>query len=421
MPTYGRLPVTFERGEGVWLWDENNNRYLDALSGLAVCNLGHTHPAVHKAICKQSETLLHTSNLYGIANQERLAVKLTEKSGMDNVFFCNSGAEANEAAIKLARMYGHGLGIDKPAIIVMEKSFHGRTLATLSATGNSKVQQGFAPLVAGFIRVPYNDVSAIKQALEQHKNIVAVLVEPIQGEGGVNIPEKDYLNQIRSLCDQHHLLMMLDEIQTGIGRTGKFLAYQHNNIIPDVCTLAKALGNGVPIGACLAHGKAAQLFTAGDHGSTFGGNPLACSAALAVLETLENENLINLAEQKGNAICSGFIDRLQGNAHIVDIRRKGMMIGIELDNPCAELVKSALQQGLLINVANEKTIRLLPPLIINDQEIDQLVIILTTLIQEYTDPLYTKRTYESQTFYKPAGCNRRRISPSHQQSHRTKK
>lgn len=402
MPTYGRLPVTFERGEGVWLWDENNNRYLDALSGIAVCNLGHTHPAVHKAICKQSETLLHTSNLYGIANQERLAVKLTEKSGMDNVFFCNSGAEANEAAIKLARMYGHGLGIDKPAIIVMEKSFHGRTLATLSATGNSKVQQGFAPLVEGFIRVPYNDVSAIKQALEQHKNIVAVLVEPIQGEGGVNIPEKDYLNQIRSLCDQHHLLMMLDEIQTGIGRTGKFLAYQHNNIIPDVCTLAKALGNGVPIGACLARGKAAQLFTAGNHGSTFGGNPLACSAALAVLETLENENLINLAEQKGNAICSGFIEHLRGNEHIVDIRHKGMMIGIELDNPCAELVKSALQQGLLINVTNEKTIRLLPPLIINDQEIDQLVIILTTLIQEYTDHLYTKQTYESQTFYKPA-------------------
>ncbi|CAA9892116.1 Acetylornithine aminotransferase [Candidatus Methylobacter favarea] len=402
MPTYGRLPVTFERGEGVWLWDEKNNRYLDALSGIAVCNLGHAHPAIHAAICKQSRALLHTSNLYGIAKQERLAVKLAEQSGMDNVFFCNSGAEANEAAIKLARMYGHESGIDKPAIIVMEKSFHGRTLATLSATGNSKVQQGFAPLVEGFIRVPYNDVSEIKLELEQHKNIVAVLVEPIQGEGGVNIPGEDYLNQIRSLCDRHHVLMMLDEIQTGIGRTGEFLAYQHNNIIPDVCTLAKALGNGVPIGACLAHGKAAQLFTAGNHGSTFGGNPLACSAALAVLETLEHENLINSAEQKGNAICSGFTEHLRNNEHIVDIRHKGLMIGIELDKPCAELVKSALQQGLLINVTNEKTIRLLPPLIINDQEINQLVITLTTLIQDYTAHLHTTQTYESQTLYKPA-------------------
>ena len=385
MPTYGRLPVTFERGEGAWLWDENNNRYLDALSGIAVCSLGHAHPAVHQAICKQSEKLLHTSNLYGIAVQERLADKLTEKSGMDNVFFCNSGAEANEAAIKLARKYGHELGIEIPAIIVMEKSFHGRTLATLSATGNTKIQQGFAPLVEGFIRVPYNDISAIKQALELHDNIVAILVEPIQGEGGVNIPAADYLNQIRSLCDQHKLLMMLDEIQTGIGRTGKFLAFQHNAIIPDVCTLAKALGNGVPIGACLARGKAAHLLTAGNHGSTFGGNPLACSAALAVLETLDNENLIEQAVQKGDAICSKFIERLQGNNHVVDIRHKGMMIGIELDTPCTELVKSALQKGLLINVTSEKTIRLLPPLIFNDQQINQLVETLSTLIKERTE------------------------------------
>ncbi len=385
MPTYGRLPVTFERGEGAWLWDENNNRYLDAVSGIAVCSLGHAHPAVHQAICKQSEKLVHTSNLYGIAVQERLADRLTEKSGMDNVFFCNSGAEANEAAIKLARKYGHEQGIEIPAIIVMEKSFHGRTLATLSATGNTKIQQGFAPLVEGFIRVPYNDISAIKQALELHSNIVAILVEPIQGEGGVNIPAADYLNQIRSLCDQHKLLMMLDEIQTGIGRTGKFLAFQHNAIIPDVCTLAKALGNGVPIGACLARGKAAHLLTAGNHGSTFGGNPLACSAALAVLETLDNENLIEQAVQKGDAICSGFIERLHGNNHVVDIRHKGMMIGIELDTPCTDLVKSALQKGLLINVTSEKTIRLLPPLIINDQQINQLVETLSTLIKERTE------------------------------------
>ena len=385
MPTYSRLPVTFERGEGAWLLDENNNRYLDALSGIAVCSLGHAHPAVHKAICAQSEKLLHTSNVYKIAAQESLADKLTEKSGMDNVFFCNSGAEANEAAIKLARKYGHERGIENPAIIVMEKSFHGRTLATLSATGNSKIQQGFAPLVEGFVRVPYNDINAIKQALVQNKNIVAVLVEPIQGEGGVNIPAADYLNRIRSLCDQHDLLMMLDEIQTGIGRTGKFLAFQHNNIIPDVCTLAKALGNGVPIGACLARGKAAQLLTAGNHGSTFGGNPLACSAALAVLATLDEENLIEQAQQKGEAICAGFIEHLQGNKHVVDIRHKGLMIGIELDSPCAELVKSALQERLLINVTNETTIRLLPPLIIDEQQIKLLVETLSTLISDYTE------------------------------------
>ncbi|MCX7099280.1 MAG: aspartate aminotransferase family protein [Methylococcales bacterium] len=384
MPTYSRLPVTFDRGEGAWLFDENNNRYLDALSGIAVCNLGHAHPAVHQAICEQSKKLLHTSNLYTIAAQEQLADQLTAKSGMDNVFFCNSGAEANEAAIKLARKYGHEKGIANPAIIVMEKSFHGRTLATLSATGNSKVQLGFAPLVEGFVRVTYNDINAIKQAVEQNNAIVAVLVEPIQGEGGVNIPATDYLNQIRDLCDHYGLLMMLDEIQTGIGRTGKFLAYQHNNILPDVCTLAKALGNGVPIGACLARGFAAQLLTAGNHGSTFGGNPLACSAALAVLATLDAEQLTEQAEAKGLAITAGFSARLQGNAHIVDIRNKGLMIGIELDRPCAELVKLALQQHLLVNVTNETTIRLLPPLIIDGQQIQLLVDTLSTLINEFT-------------------------------------
>jgi acetylornithine aminotransferase len=301
------------------------------------------------------------------------------------VFFCNSGAEANEAAIKLARKYGHEKGVEIPAIIVMEKSFHGRTLATLSATGNTKIQQGFAPLVEGFIRVPYNDIGAIRQALEQHDNIVAILVEPVQGEGGVNIPADDYLNRIRGLCDQHKLLMMLDEIQTGIGRTGKFLAYQHNNIIPDVCTLAKALGNGVPIGACLARGKAAHILSSGNHGSTFGGNPLACSAALAVLATLDESNLVELARQKGQSICAGFVERLRDNKHIVDIRNKGLMIGIELDSPCAELVKSALQHRLLINVTNETTIRLLPPLIIDEHQIKLLVDTLSTLVTEYTE------------------------------------
>jgi len=384
MPTYGRLAVTFDRGDGVWLWDDNNKKYLDALSGIAVCGLGHAHPAVHSAICKQSEKLLHTSNIYKIAVQEQLADQLTEKSGMDNVFFCNSGAEANEAAIKIARKFGHERGIEKPAIIVTDKSFHGRTLATLSATGNAKIQKGFEPLVEGFIRVPYDDIAAIAMAIGQDQNIVAILVEPIQGEGGINIPADDYLNHIRALCDQHNLLMMLDEIQTGMGRTGKFLAFQHNGIIPDVCTLAKALGNGVPIGACLAFGKAAKVLTAGNHGSTFGGNPLACSAALAVLETLDKENLIATAETKGQAICSALAEQLQHNRHVVEIRHKGLMIGIELDTPCTELVTMGLAEGLLINVTQDKVIRLLPPLIIDDMQIKQLVDKLAMLITTFT-------------------------------------
>jgi len=384
MPTYGRLPITFERGEGVWLWDQSNNRYLDALSGIAVCNLGHAHPAIHRAICQQSEKLLHTSNLYGIANQEDLANQLIEKSSMDNIFFCNSGAEANEAAIKIARLHGHKQGIDKPCIITMEKSFHGRTLATLSATGNPKVQEGFAPLVEGFIHVPYNDINAIESAIAKNKNIVAILLEPIQGEGGVHIPAADYLNQVRALCDQHHLLMMLDEIQTGIGRTGKFFAYQHNSIIPDVCTVAKALGNGVPIGACLARGEAATLLTAGKHGSTFGGNPLACRAALAVLETLDNHNIIDQVESKGSQICNSLTNKLNNNPSVSNIRNKGLMIGIDLAFPCAELVKTAQENGLLINVTADKTIRLLPPLIIDSEQIELLTETLSQLIKEFT-------------------------------------
>ena len=376
MPTYTRLAVTFERGEGAWLWDENNQRYLDALSGIAVCNLGHTHPVVHEAICQQSAKLLHTSNLYNIASQEKLADKLTKMSGMTNVFFSNSGAEAN----------GHEKGISTPEIIVFDKSFHGRTLATLSATGNAKIQQGFEPLVEGFVRVPYNDIDAIKKALADNTSIVAILVEPIQGEGGVNIPAPNYLNQIRALCDQYDILMMLDEIQSGIGRTGKFLAFQHNSIIPDVCTLAKALGNGVPIGACLAHGKAANLFTAGNHGSTFGGNPLACSAALAVLTTLTESDLITQAGEKGDMICAAFHEKLYSNPHIVNIRHLGLMIGIELDKPCSELVGKALSVGLLINVTQDKVIRLLPPLIIDKNQITQLVDTLSMLIQEQTNP-----------------------------------
>ncbi|WP_431065854.1 aspartate aminotransferase family protein [Methylotuvimicrobium sp.] len=385
MPTYGRLSISLDRGEGAWLWDQQGNCYLDALSGIAVCNLGHAHPSIHKAICEQSAKLVHTSNLYRIDLQEQLADRLTALSGMDNAFFCNSGAEANEAAIKIARRYGHQKGIENPAIIVMEKSFHGRTLATLSATGNTKIQQGFAPLVEGFLRVPYNDITAIENALQQHSNVVAILIEPIQGEGGVNIPAPDYLNKISTLCDRHDLLMMLDEIQTGIGRTGKFLAYQHNGILPDVCTLAKALANGVPIGACLARGKADKILTPGTHGSTFGGNPLACSAALAVLNELNDGHLIEQAEIKGRMIASKLDELLVGNNKIVEIRHKGLMIGIELSVPCGELVNNALSKGLLINVTNEKTIRLLPPLIIDAQQIERLVETLTAVIHEFTE------------------------------------
>ncbi|MBK8814394.1 MAG: aspartate aminotransferase family protein [Methylococcaceae bacterium] len=393
MPTYGRLDVCFERGEGAWLWDENNKKYLDALSGIAVCGLGHAHPAVHEAICNQSGKLLHTSNIYRIGVQEQLADKIIEKSGMDNVFFCNSGAEANEAAIKLARKFGHERGIDFPAIIVTDLSFHGRTLATLSATGNAKIQKGFEPLVEGFIRVAYNDIEAIRNAVANHSNIVAILVEPVQGEGGINIPANDYLNKIREICDRHNLLMMLDEIQTGMGRTGKFLAFQHNGILPDVCTVAKALGNGVPIGACLASGKAATILTAGNHGSTFGGNPLACSAALAVLETLDKEGLIGSVEAKGRKITSGIAQLLQGNTHVVDIRNKGLMIGIELDQPCTDLVKTALAHGLLINVTQDKVIRLLPPLIIDDMQIKLLVDTLAMLVAQFTHQLSTPNNH----------------------------
>jgi len=384
MPTYARQAVTFERGEGAWLWDDQGRRYLDALSGIAVCNLGHAHPAIHHAVSKQSQTLIHTSNLYGVALQSQLADALSQLSGMDNVFFCNSGTEANEAAIKLARKYGHQRGIDEPIIITMDKSFHGRTMGALAATGNNKVKQGFAPLLSGFVHVPYNDIPALQAAIEADSNVVAVLVEPIQGEGGVNIPASDYLNQVRSLCDKHHLLMMVDEIQTGIGRTGRFLAYQHNGILPDVCTLAKALGNGVPIGACMAHGKAAEVLTAGNHGSTFGGNPLACSAALAVLDTLSTSSLIEDALRKGQSITDGIARHTNGNHHVVSIRHKGLMIGIELDSACGELVSKALDKGLLINVTADTTIRLLPPLLINDEQINLLTESLSALIQEFT-------------------------------------
>lgn len=368
MQTYGRLPVTFERGEGCWLWDTEGRKYLDAFSGVAVCNLGHSHPDVSTALCKQAKKLLHTSNWYGIAHQKELADELIRLSAMDNVFFCNSGAEANETAIKIARLFGHKKKINNPVIVVTEQSFHGRTLATLSATGNRKVQAGFEPLVSGFIRVPFNDLNALNKIAENNRDIVAILVEPIQGEGGVNIPHENYLPGIRALCDKHQWLMMLDEVQTGMCRTGKWFAFQHSSIKPDVMPLAKALANGVPIGACLARGAAADVLQQGNHGSTFGGNPLATSAAIATIRAMEENDLANQALKLGRSMLSILQSELAKEPHVKDIRGSGLMIAIELDRPCFELVTTALEQNLLINVTAERVIRLLPPLTMSESE-----------------------------------------------------
>jgi len=384
MNTYARLPVTFSHGEGCWLWDDQGKKYLDALSGIAVCGLGHAHPAITAAISDQAAKLVHTSNLYGVASQQQLADTLTELSGMKRVFFGNSGAEANEAAIKLARLYGHNKGIAQPNIIVMEGSFHGRTMATLSATGNRKVQAGFEPLVQGFIRVPYNDIEAIKTVAENSDNVVAILVEPVQGEGGINIPAENYLNNLRTICDDHDWLLMLDEIQTGMGRSGKWFAFQHNGIQPDVMTLAKALGNGVPIGACLADGKAADVLQPGNHGSTYGGNPLACRAAQSVIDTMREDNLVDRAATLGEKLNQAFSKRFENNTHVTDVRNLGLLFAIELDTPCAALVTLALDNGLLINVTADKVIRLLPPLVLSDTEVKQLVDTLGDLVDSFT-------------------------------------
>jgi acetylornithine/N-succinyldiaminopimelate aminotransferase len=389
MSTYARLDVTFTRGEGSWLWDSNDKKYLDALTGIAVCGLGHANPAVAEAICKQATTLVHTSNLYKVENQQKLADRLIALSGLSNVFFANSGAEANEAAIKMARMFGHKKGIEKPVIAVMENSFHGRTLATLSATGNRKVQAGFEPLVQGFARIPYNDSNALENAMANDPNIVAVLLEPVQGETGIRIPKAGYLQKIREICDKHDCLMMLDEVQTGIGRSGKMFAFQHEGIKPDVMSLAKGLGNGVPIGACLAGEKAAHIFGPGNHGSTFGGNPLACSAALAVLDQLETRQLPQRATELGKRICDGLRQELEGVQGIREIRGLGLLMAVELACNCTELVKMGVEDGLLINVCSESNIRLLPPLTMSDEEADLLVDKLTGLIWEF---LNTRKT-----------------------------
>lgn len=365
---YQPLPVSFSKGDGIHLWDQDGNQYLDALCGISVTSLGHNYPAVTQAIQQQAATLIHTSNLYSIEWQQKLADLICELSGMDKVFFGNSGAEANEAAIKLARLYGNKQEIKDPQIVVMEHSFHGRTMATLSATGNRKVQAGFEPLVSGFVRAPYNDVESIQAIAVNNKKVVAILVEPVQGEGGIIVPDIGYLSALRKICDENNWLLMLDEIQTGIARSGKMFAFQYENIIPDVMTLAKALGNGIPISACVTQGKAADIIQPGNHGSTFGGNPLACRAACAVLDAIVSHDLAENAAQRSAQLVALLNEGLKDNDNLVEIRNLGLLIGIELKQNCQALVADALASGLLLNVAAEKVVRLLPPLIINESQ-----------------------------------------------------
>ncbi len=383
MNTYARLPVAFSHGDGSWVTDTDGRIYLDALSGIAVSTLGHNHPELVAAIAAQAGRLLHTSNLYRMPQQELLADKLTSLAGMDEVFFCNSGCEANEAAIKLSRFYGHQQGIESPAIIVMERAFHGRTMATLSATGNRKTQAGFEPLVSGFVRVPYNDLAAIRAIAEHNKSVVAVMLEIVQGEGGINIADLEYQRALRQLCDENGWLMICDEVQCGMGRTGTWFGFQHAGIRPDIVTLAKGLGGGVPVGACLSAGKAAGLFKPGNHGSTFGGNQLATTAALTTIEVVEREQLIANAEAVGALIRDELAKSLTGLEGVVDIRGQGLMIGIELDRPCGELVGRALEAGLLINVTADKVIRLLPALTFSADEGRELVARLSVLIHNF--------------------------------------
>ena len=381
MPTYGRLDVEFIKGEGCWLIDKDGRRYLDALSGLGVVALGHAHPAIADAISAQGGALLHTSNLYRIPNQERLADRLAALSGMENMFFSNTGAEACECAIKIARLYGHQKGIAEPAIIVADNAFHGRTMATLTATGNRKVQAGFEPLVSGFVRVPFNDLESIKQAATHNQNIVAVFIEPIQGEGGIQVADQAYLQGLRALCDDQDWLLMIDEVQSGNGRTGQFFSYQHADILPDVVTTAKGLANGVPIGVCLAANQAAHVLGPGNHGSTFGGNPLSCAAAHAVLDVFESEQIVSRAASMGQYLRDKLASALQGVNGVKEIRGQGLMIGIELEVDCAELVGQALEEGLLINVTAGSVVRLLPPLILSEEEADQISEVLGRLIK----------------------------------------
>lgn len=383
MAAYGRLPVTMQRGEGARLWDDQGREYLDALGGIAVCALGHADPAISEAISDQARQLMHVSNLYHIPQQEALGQELCRIAGMDKAFFCNSGAEANEACIKIARLHGHAKGIAKPIILVMDTAFHGRTMATISATGNPKIKAGFGPMLEGFEVVPFNDVAAIEAAAARSTDIVAIMVEPIQGEGGVNIPDTGYLAALRGLCDQHDWLLICDEIQSGMGRTGQWFAHQSENIQPDVMAVAKALGNGMPIGACLARGAAAELIQPGSHGTTFGGNPIACRVGLTVIEQMEKRHLVSRAGALGARIIDGFRNTLHNQPGIRDIRGRGMMMGIELDVPCAELVGKALDAGILLNVTAGNVIRLLPPYILSDDDADELVRRISDLIIDF--------------------------------------
>jgi len=380
MSAYGRLPVSITRGEGVNLWDDQGREYLDALSGIAVCGLGHANKTMANALTEQVNSLLHVSNLYREPTQEALGERLCKIAGMDKAFFCNSGAEANEACIKIARLHGHAKNIQTPTIIVTETAFHGRTLATIAATGNDKIQKGFGPLTPGFVVVPYNDIPALEKLTSERNDVVAVMLEPVQGEGGINVPADDYLDSVRALCDQHDLLLILDEIQSGMGRTGKWFAHQHTHAQPDVMAVAKALGNGVPIGACLARGQAATLIQPGSHGTTFGGNPLASRAGLTVIEEMEKHDLVNRAAFLGERIQEGLRNRLHNRQGVVEVRGKGLMIGVELDRPCGELVQHALDAGLLINVASGNVVRLLPPLVLSDDEADKISATVSDLI-----------------------------------------
>ena len=381
MNTYNRQPVCFDHGEGVWLTDTDGKRYLDALGGIAVSTLGHGHPRLCAVIAEQAKRVIHTSNIYRIGAQEQLSDRLAEISGMEEVFFCNSGCEANEASIKLARLFGHRKGIDQPVIIVMEHAFHGRTLATLSATGNRKVQAGFEPLVNGFVRVPYNDIDAVRRLAQHNSAVAAVLLEVVQGEGGIHLADSDYLRELRALCDQQQWLLMFDEIQCGMGRTGEWFGWQHADVRPDVMSLAKGLASGVPIGACVAAGQARGLFGPGNHGSTFGGNPLACAAALETINVMQEDRLVENARQVGTLLLEEFRRSLADLGSAVTVRGYGLMIGIELDRPCGALVGQALEAGLLINVTAEKVIRLLPPLIFSSSDAHELVSRLTPLIR----------------------------------------
>lgn len=382
MNTYGRLPVQFEHGQGCYLFDKDGKQYLDAISGIGVNALGHSHPALVSCIQEQAGKLLHTSNLYAVERQEAAAQKICDVSGMDRVFFCNSGAEANEAAIKLARLHGHNRGIERPVIIVMEGAFHGRTMATITASGNRKIQAGFEPLLSGFTRAPFGDIEALSTIARNNPDICAVLMEPIQGEGGINTTSKEYMQAVQQLCSDNNWLFMLDEVQTGNGRCGDWFHYQTQNITPDVVATAKGIGGGLPIGACLAQGAAAEVFQPGNHGSTFGGNPLCCAAALTVYETIESEQLCENAVARGQQILSGLSERIGKLSAVKDIRGQGLMIGIELDRNCGHLVAAALDKGLLINVTAGKVVRLLPPLIISEAEVESLLDGLCSLIEE---------------------------------------